>query len=147
MPQVAVTFEISRPIDDVFGFFAKPTNLLKLAPPDLHLELLEAPAILQLGSRLVWRGRRFGVAQKMIQEVTSFELSKLIAEEQKQGPFGRWSLARHFATTEVGTSVREEIHFEPPGGMLGFMVTADFIRKDLDKLLAFRETKLKELFG
>ena len=33
------------------------------------------------------------------------------------------------------------------GGEFPFVVTANTIRKDLDKLLAFREKKLKEIFG
>lgn len=147
MPQQSVTISIAKQIDDVFLFFSTPTNLLKLAPPDLHLELVEGPAIMQLGSRLTWKGRRWGVSQKMVQEVVRFESAKLIIEEQKQGPFGRWVVERHFTMIDIGTSVREEILFEPPGGLLGRLVTADFIRRDLDKLFAFREAKLKELFA
>ena len=37
--------------------------------------------------------------------------------------------------------------FDPPGGLLGYMITADSIRKDLQRLLAYRELKLKEIFG
>src|SRR4051794_534795 len=96
MPQQSVTISIARPIDKVFLFFSKPMNLQKLAPPDFHLELVEGPAIMQLGSRITWKGKRWGVAQKMVQEVTRFESPALLVEEQKQGPFGRWVVERHF---------------------------------------------------
>jgi ligand-binding SRPBCC domain-containing protein len=145
MPLYTVTLNLSRPLDEIFTFFTRPINLLKLAPPELHLELLDGPELMQLGSRLTWKGRRWGFSQKIIQEVTKFESAKLIVEEQKQGPFARWVHAHHFTATEAGTSIREEIHFEPPGGLLGRLISADFIRKDLDKLFAFRETKLREI--
>ncbi len=147
MPHYTATFEIARRVPDLFGFFSKPRNLVQLAPAELNLELLTGPEIMQLGTRLVWKGRRFGISQQIIQEVATFDHEKLITLEQKQGPFGRWIHAHHFESTDAGTRIVEQIDFEPPGGMLGFVVTTNAIRKDLDKLLAFREKKLKEIFG
>jgi ligand-binding SRPBCC domain-containing protein len=147
MPNYTATFEITRPVPDLFAFFSKPRNLVLLAPADLNLELLTGPDIMQQGARLVWKGRRWGISQQIIQEVATFDHEKLIALEQKQGPFARWFHAHQFEATDAGTRIIEKIEFEPPGGMLGFVVTANTIRKDLDKLLAFREKKLKEIFG
>jgi ligand-binding SRPBCC domain-containing protein len=147
MPLYSTSIDIKRPVDEVFAFFTRPANLVQLAPPDFHLELQEGPDVLKLGSRLTWKGRRWGIAQKIIQEVTQFETGKLIFEEQRQGPFARWVNLHHFTASETGALIREEIHFDPPGGLVGLMITADFVRKDLDKLFAFREAKLKELFG
>jgi ligand-binding SRPBCC domain-containing protein len=146
MPHYTLTLEIARPVSDMFSFFAKPRNLVQLAPPELSLELLTAPDILMLGAQLVWKGKRYGISQQITQEVATFDVEKLIVIEQKKGPFARWIHSHQFTTTEGGTLIYEKIDFEPPGGMLGFMITADSIRKDLDKLFAFREKKLKELF-
>ena len=79
--------------------------------------------------------------------MTTFEREKLIVVEQKQGPLKRWVHANHFEATDTGTRIVEKIDFEPPGGLLGYVITADAIRKDLEKLLAYREKKLKEIFG
>lgn len=147
MANYTATFEITRPVSDLFAFFSKPRNLVQLAPADLNLELLTGPEIMQLGSRLVWKGRRWGISQQIVQEVSTFDHEQLISLEQKQGPFVRWLHAHHFEPTDSGTKITEKIDFEPPGGMLGFVVTANTIRKDLDKLLAYREKKLKEIFG
>lgn len=146
MPHYTAALDVARPVADLFAFFSRPLNLVQLAPPDLNLELLTAPETMVLGARLVWKGRRWGISQQIVQEVTTFEHEKLIALEQKQGPFARWLHAHHFEATPTGTRIVERIDFEPPGGMLGFLVTANTIRKDLDKLLAFREQKLKEIF-
>ena len=37
-----VTLEIAHPLADLFAFLIKPKNLVQLAPPNLHLELLTA---------------------------------------------------------------------------------------------------------
>jgi ligand-binding SRPBCC domain-containing protein len=147
MPHYTATLVVDCPVADVFAFFSKPKNLVQLAPPDLNLELVTAPEIMQIGARLVWKGRRWGIAQQIIQEVAKFDSDKLIALEQKQGPFARWLHAHHFESKDTSTTIVERIDFEPPGGMLGFLVTANTIRKDLDKLTAFRQQRLKEIFG
>jgi ligand-binding SRPBCC domain-containing protein len=145
--QYTVSLEIAHPLANLFAFLTKPKNLVQLAPPDLHLELLTAPDILALGSRLIWKGRRWGISQQIIQEVATFDRKKLIVVEQKKGPFARWVHASHFEATEAGTKIVEKIDFDPPGGLLGYMITADSIRKDLQRLLAYREQKLKEIFA
>jgi ligand-binding SRPBCC domain-containing protein len=147
MPHYTVTIEIARPLSDMFVFFTKPKNLVQFTPPDYNLELLTGPEVLARGERLVWQGRRFGVSQKIIQEVATFDLEKLIIVEQKQGPFKSWIQAHHFEPSGSGTRIIEKIDFEPPGGMLGFLVTANSIRKELDNVSAFRAQKLKEMFG
>jgi ligand-binding SRPBCC domain-containing protein len=147
MPHYTATIEIARPVGDLFAFFSRPKNLVQLAPADLNLELLTAPEIMAVGSRLTWKGKRYGMSQQIVQEVASFDLDKLIIVEQKEGPFARWVHAHQFAPSGVGTLIVEKIDFEPPGGMLGFLITADGIRKDLEKLFAFRQKKLAELFG
>jgi len=146
MPYYTSTLEVSRPLLEVFSFFTKPRNLLDLAPPELSLELLTAPDVLILGARLVWKGKRWGISQQITQEVMAFDVGKQIAIEQRQGPFKRWIHSHQFSATEAGTLIYEKIDFEPPGGMLGFVITADSIHKDLNKLFAYRENKLKELF-
>ena len=147
MPHYTITLDIARPIPDLFAFFTRPRNLVQLAPPELHLELLTGPEVLSLGERLVWKGRRWGISQKIIQEVAALDMEKLVVIEQKQGPFARWVHAHHFEESAAGTRIVEKIDFDPPGGLLGRLVSAESIRKDLDKLSLYREKKLKELFG
>lgn len=147
MPHYTACLEIARPVADLFAYLTRPKNLVQLAPPDLNLELIVAPEVLAVGERLVWTGRRWGISQKIIQEVTVFEADRRVGVEQKQGPFARWIHASQFEEVGAGTRITESIEFAPPGGMLGFVITADAIRKDIDKLVAHREKKLREIFG
>jgi ligand-binding SRPBCC domain-containing protein len=147
MPHYTVTLEIARPVADLFAYLTRPKNLVQLAPPDMNLELVIAPEVLALGERIVWTGRRWGISQKIIQEVTVFEIEKRISVEQKQGPFARWIHASHFETIDAGTRITENIDFAPPGGILGRLIPSDSIRKEFDKLVAHREKKLREIFG
>jgi ligand-binding SRPBCC domain-containing protein len=113
----------------------------------LHLELLTGPEVLERGARLTWKGRRFGVSQHIVHEVAALALDTQIVIEQKQGPCTRWVHTHQFSSIENGARLSEQIDFDPPSGLLGRLIGADFIRKDLDMLYAFRECKLKEIFG
>ncbi|MBM3995170.1 MAG: hypothetical protein FJ303_13610 [Planctomycetes bacterium] len=141
------TLEVARPLPELFAYLTQTKNLKQLTPPELNLELVTAPELLTLGSRLVWKGRRWGISQEITQQVVTFEVDKLIVTKQTEGPLALWVYASQFAVSEKGTRIVEKIEYDPPGGLLGFIVTADSLRKDFDKLLAFREKKLREMFG
>jgi ligand-binding SRPBCC domain-containing protein len=138
--------QVARPAAELFAYFTRPRNLLQLAPPELNLQLISGPELLTLGARLVWKGKRWGVSQQLTQEVVTFDPDRLIVIEQKEGPFKSWLHASYFEKHEETTKIVEKIDFEPPGGLLGYVLTADKILQDVQKLVAYREKKLKELF-
>jgi ligand-binding SRPBCC domain-containing protein len=99
-----------------------------------------------LGSRITVKGRRAGVAQHLVSEVTAFEPGRSFVEEQRQGPFRRWAHTYRFeAQADGGTLLTEEIDYEPPGGVLGLLLTAEKIERDLAAVYAFRRETWAEL--
>jgi ligand-binding SRPBCC domain-containing protein len=146
MPQFSSTIEVPRPTHVVFDYLAHPANLVQLAPAEMRLELVRAPDRLQLGSVIHWKARRMGVSQTLVNEVTAFEEAVLINEEQKQGPFKRWAFLHRFEATADGTRLTEELTCEPPGGLLGMLVTAEVIQRELEKLFAYRAQQFREIF-
>ena len=147
MPHYTTTLDLPRPPAAVFALFAQPAQVVRLAPPELHLELVEGPARVSLGSVLRWKARRWGISQRLVGEVTTFEEATVLAETQREGPFAVWVLTRRFEATADGTRLHETVDFEPPRGMLGRLVTADVVRTEVEKLFAFRAEKLRELLG
>ena len=57
------------------------------------------------------------------------------------------SLEAYFTADGSGCTLREHVEFEPPGGMLGLIVTEQFVLKDLAWLFDFRHQKLREVLG
>ncbi len=131
-----------------FTLFRRPAERLRLAPPELHLRLEEGPNELRLGSRLTVRGRRWGVTQRMVSEITAFEEGARIVEEQRQGPFRSWKHTQRFApSVNGGVCLTDGIEYEPPGGVLGRLATAETIQRELERAFAFRRERLTEIFG
>lgn len=148
MTQFVNALVIPAPVGVVFSFFRTPANLQLLAPPELQLELIAAPPRLELGSRLELKGRRWGVPQRTALEVTALEMGKLLIEEQRAGPFRHWKQVHRFEPLgDNATRLSDEVTFEPPGGMLGLLVTATFVERELTAFYEHRNRRLLELLG
>jgi ligand-binding SRPBCC domain-containing protein len=132
---------------EVFDFLRAPANRVRLAPPDAPLELIEGPPRLELGSRTSWKLRRFGVSQTVKLEVTACEPPTRLVEEQREGPLRRWVQTLTVTPADQGAAVQDRIDFEPPGGMLGFLVTAATIEEMLAITFAWRDQQLREQFN
>jgi ligand-binding SRPBCC domain-containing protein len=147
MPVFERTLTFPRPVAEVFEFFLRPANLLRVSPPELHLTLVDPPERLQLGSRVTLKGRRWGIPQRITSEVIKLEANVLFMDEQRSGPFRKWLHTHRFTQVPEGTQVQDTIDFEAPGGLLGLVVTESFILKDLGKVFAYRAERLRELLG
>ncbi len=138
---------VHRLVEEVFDFFCRPANLIQLAPPELHLRLLDGPERLHLGAALTFKGRRWGVAHRATSAITRFEAPRLFVEEQRRGPFRRWVHTHRFEPVADGTRIVDEVDYEGPGGMLGLVVTAAALEKDLEWVFGFRADRLRALLG
>ncbi len=142
MPTFHSSVQLPVSAESLFDFLAAPANWPLLAPPDLHMQLLEGPAKLELRAKAAWKVRRWGIAQRIGIVVTRFELNTTIVLEQEHGPFAKWLHAQQFSSAENGVVLSEEIDFAPPTGMLGRLVTADAILHDLEAMFAYRREQL-----
>lgn len=147
MPVIETSLKLACTPADLFDFLARPTHLLEISPPEIRLQLLDAPDRLHVGARLTVRAERWGLPQILVSEVTAFETETLIVEEQRSGPLRRFSHVRQLRTFSGGVELAECIEFEPPGGLIGLMVTAERIDKELRPLLAYRQERLAKLFS
>jgi ligand-binding SRPBCC domain-containing protein len=117
-----------------------------VSPPELQVRLVEAPARIELGSRITVVGKRWGISQRMTTEVTGFDLGRLLADEQREGPFRAF---RHTRIIEpAGGLVRliETIEFEPPGGLVGMLMSASRIREGLAEVSLYRIQAMRKIF-
>ena len=146
MASLEAQIQIYSSIEEVFDFLARSENFLKIIPPELKVQVVAAPERLTLGSRFEVQIAGFGVPQKVIYEVTNFAEPNAFTEAQVQGPLGRYVQEHVISQQSDGTVlVTDRVEFEPPGGFLGLLLSADRLRTSLDQGLAYRHRELKRL--
>jgi len=127
------------------SFLGRPANLPLISQPDLELEILSAPEVIQTGELIRFQIMAFGFKQKAIHEYTEVDESRIV-EILKEGAMRTW---RHAQIMEVlsPTECRlvDEVEFEPPGGMLGYLLSEERIQSSLQEGMDFRYSALREL--
>jgi ligand-binding SRPBCC domain-containing protein len=74
------------------------------------------------GDRLVWRGWKFGLPQMHETLITGFERPVFFQDTMGRGRFAAFQHDHHFAETESGVLLEDEVRFSMPFGWAGELV-------------------------
>ena len=129
----------------MFDFFCRPASLVTISPPELHMQLVEGPEQIALGSRITLKGRRWGLTQTIVSEITLFEPHSRFIDIMIKGPFRKWEHAHEFVELNGGTRVTDRISYESPGGLLGLAATKSVVKRDLERVFQYRSARLTEM--
>jgi ligand-binding SRPBCC domain-containing protein len=136
---------VACPLEQAFDFFIRPANAVKLSPPNMGLQFLNAPEVLSAGSRLEFKIQGFGQVQTLVHEITQFVQPTHFVEEQVEGIFQQWVHEHLFELTAAGeVQVTDRIAFEPPSGLLGLILSRSRIQDHLEEGFYHRHEKLKK---
>ena len=126
-------------------FLGRPANLPQISNPDLELEIVKAPPEVMVGERIEFRITAYGFKQRATHEyLTTSEI--LILESQIDGPLRAWQHSQKIQiVSQDSCRLIDEIEFECPGGMLGFLLTEARIKESLEEGMEFRYSTLQEL--
>lgn len=143
------TFEASVSIDcphqDVFDFLIRPANTVRTSPPQISMKMIEAPELLEFGSRIEFEVSGLGPVQRMIHEITAFDGPKSFIETQRKGPLKSFVHEHLIEQDSGGVVVVDRILFEPPGGLAGFVVTESLIQQSLSGGFEHRHAEMKRI--
>ena len=135
---------LPRVLPEVFAFFADAGNLDALTPSWLRFETLTPrPIVMRVGARIDYRLRLRGLPIRWQSEITEWQPPHRFVDEQRRGPCQIWH-HEHTFTGRSGTLVRDRVRYAVFGGEL---VERLFVRRDLEKIFAYRQRRLGELFS
>ena len=127
-----------------FDFLCRPANHARISPPSLSLRFTDAPEVIVLGSHLTFEVTNIGQTQQITHEITAIS-EFAYTESQVDGPMRSW-IHEHVVTHDAGgCAIIDRIEFEPPGGMLGFLVTENRIRETLQAGFEHSHPMMKQL--
>ncbi|WP_263353772.1 SRPBCC family protein [Acidicapsa acidisoli] len=159
------------PVELVFAFFANPGNLPHLMPkwqqakiessrflappprplaPDPALRY-QSPAAGE-GSEMVLTFRpihRLPFRISWLARITEFVWNSHFCDEQLTGPFRSWK-HRHGIVAETrdgvnGTLISDKVEYSLPGGPLGSLANALFVRRQMEAAFAYRLRRIEEI--
>lgn len=129
----------------VFAFHEQDSALELLSPPWETARVIQHAKISEVGSRAIIETNIIGpIMTRWIAEHTIYQPPHLFEDVQIKGPFRSWR-HRHIITAHPeGATLRDEIEFEPPLGILGRMFARLLIEKRLRKLFDYRHRVTRE---
>ena len=134
---------VPRPQAGVFCFFADAQNLQAITPPWLDFTILTPhPIELRVGARIDYRLRLHGIPIRWQTEITAWDPPHRFVDEQRRGPYRLWVHEHRFETQANGTLMRDEVRYRVMGG---FLIDRLFVRRDVERIFAFRREKLLAL--
>ena len=145
-------FESRTPLnatpEQVFEYIRQPANLQAIAPPETQFVFVNPPRVIELGSRLTCKVQAYGMVQQLSYEIVELISPLRFREQMVEGPLRLW---KHDYIVEPnpagGVSLINRIEFEPPGGLMGFIVTADKILEALEDGFHHRRKALQKIFA
>jgi ligand-binding SRPBCC domain-containing protein len=135
---------LPHPLDGVFRFFADATNLQKLTPTWLNFKILTpTPIRMGPGALIDYQLRLHGFPIRWQTAITAWEPPHRFVDEQRRGPYKLWVHEHRFEAKDGGTRVCDHVRYAPHGGRV---VDWLFVRRDVERIFAFRREQLMRLF-
>ncbi|MEZ6133099.1 MAG: hypothetical protein R3C59_30890 [Planctomycetaceae bacterium] len=147
MPEFSASATLPCSADRLREFLGLTANLPAISDPELELEVLSAPEIITLDGVIEFRITAYGFKQRMQHRYVEVSERQIVAV-QIDGPTRSWLHRQTIQENEDGTcTLVDHIEFEPPGGMLGYLMTADRITESLTDGMEFRYSSLARELG
>jgi ligand-binding SRPBCC domain-containing protein len=142
---LAAELWLPRPRAEVFPFFSEARNLEELTPPWLKFEVLTPPPIVMRPGLLIdYRIKIHGIPIRWRTEILDWEPPHRFIDTQLTGPYTLWHHTHTFTEQDGGTLCRDDVRYRPRGGALMNWL---FVRADVERIFAYRKTRLLEIFG
>lgn len=126
--------------EQAFRWHARPGAFERLAPPWVRIKVLEHPQNLSNGRAVLsvpvgpFRPRWIAEHQDCIE-------GRQFRDVQVSGPFAAWAHTHAFEPLGPTECMLEDrIEYTPPGGSLGRWLGGGYIRRQLERLFAYRHT-------
>jgi ligand-binding SRPBCC domain-containing protein len=100
--------------------------------------------LIELGEEVTWRGRHLGVTQHFTSKITAFDPPRYFQDAMQRGAFRSFVHDHVFTPANGGTTMRDDLEFSAPLGILGRIAEVLVLRRYLTRQLTKRAAVIKE---
>ena len=135
--------------DEAWAFLSNPENLKVITPDHIGFHILNgADRDMFPGQIIQYTVVPFaGITTKWVTEITHVKEGEYFVDEQRFGPYALWHHKHFIRPVPGGVEMEDIIDYKLPFGILGQIVHPILVKKQLEKIFAYREMKLEEIFG
>ncbi len=133
-------FDVSR--DELWAWHVRPRAFERLMAPFDPVEVIEHHGPV-LGARTTVRVPLGPGSVALTVEHTEVDPGRSFRDEQRDGPFARWSHQHRFLDDGTGSALEDELEIEPPLGALGRGLAAGAIAGRMERALRYRHALLE----
>ena len=131
--------------DNVFAFFSDAQNLDLITPPWLHFRTTTPGSCeMRLDTIIDHRLRIHGVPLHWRSKITVWDPPVRFVDEQVRGPYRLWIHEHRFEEQNGGTLVNDHVRYAV---LFDVLLHRLLIGPDIERIFAYREKKLREIFA
>lgn len=148
MRKISREYTVNRTIEEVFSFFSNAENLQRLTPEELDFRILTPlPVIMSKGTLIDYKIKLSGIPFKWLTEITAWEPPQRFVDTQLKGPYKIWIHEHLFIPNGGKTTVKDIVEFVPKGWIFEPVIFRLFVRKKLEQIFDYRQSRFKDIFG
>lgn len=134
---------------EAWDFLSDPKNLKVITPEHMDFNILSgADRPMFQGQIIQYIVKPFpGYSTKWVTEITHIKEGEYFVDEQRFGPYALWHHKHFIKEIKGGVEMEDIIDYKIPFGVLGQIVQPLVVKKQLQQIFRYRETKLNALFG
>lgn len=144
--QLSTSQILPLPRKQAFTFFEDPRNLFDITPDWLQFVMKDPEMKTKVfeGAEFDYTIRWYGVTLEWKSRIIGYKPPEQFTDVQLVGPFRSWAHLHMFEDVPEGTRMRDIVTYKLPFGMIGRLVHAIVVRRQLKDIFSYRAERIDE---
>ena len=135
---------INCDINSLFGFHLDISNIKKITPPDIKIDILTKDFKPEISQILKIKSTKYFISTHWEVRIEKIDEPNLLVDVALKSPFTFWEHKHIFIKHKDFCELKDIVTFKMPFGFLGNSL-AFLIKKDLQKMFDYRHKITKEI--